>query len=163
MAGVRSIRPVAPIVISTAVMLSLSMGVRQSLGLVMPSLTRDIAISVSEFALALSAQNLVWGALQPFAGAVVVRVGFRPVMLTGAALYCAGLLLLAGAHGMFGVMIGAGVLIGIALACTGSAIAMAVASRAVPGEDAQPRAGLHHRRGIARGVTVCADWTSTVG
>jgi len=113
-------------------MLSLSMGVRQSLGLVMPSLTRDIAISVSEFALALSAQNLVWGALQPFAGAVVVRVGFRPVMLTGAALYCAGLLLLAGAHGMFGVMIGAGVLIGIALACTGSAIAMAVASRAVP-------------------------------
>jgi hypothetical protein len=65
MAGVRSIRPVAPIVIGTAVMLGLSMGVRQSLGLVMPSLTSDIAISVSEFALALSAQNLVWGALQP--------------------------------------------------------------------------------------------------
>ncbi len=72
------------------------------------------------------------GALQPFAGALVVRLGFRPVMLTGAALYCVGLLLLAGAHGMLGVMLGAGALIGIALACTASAIAMAVASRAVP-------------------------------
>jgi len=89
MAAIASIRPVAPILIGAAVMLSLSMGVRQSLGLVMPSLTRDIAISVSEFTLALSLQNLAWGALQPFAGALVVRAGFRPVMLSGAALYSA--------------------------------------------------------------------------
>jgi predicted MFS family arabinose efflux permease len=132
MADMRSLRPAAPILIGAAVMLSLSMGIRQSLGLVMPSLTRDIAISVSEFTLALSVQNLAWGALQPFAGVLVVRLGFRPVMLTGAALYCAGLLLLASAHGMLSVVLGAGVLIGIALACTASAIAMAVASRAVP-------------------------------
>jgi predicted MFS family arabinose efflux permease len=132
MADMKTLRPAAPILIGAAVMLSLSMGIRQSLGLVMPSLTRDIAISVSEFTLALSVQNLAWGALQPFAGALVVRLGFRPVMLTGAALYCAGLLLLASAHGILSVMLGAGVLIGIALACTASAIAMAVASRAVP-------------------------------
>jgi predicted MFS family arabinose efflux permease len=124
--------PAAPILIGAAVMLGLSMGVRQSLGLVMPSLTRDIAISVSEFTLALSVQNLAWGVLQPFAGALVVRVGFRPLMLTGAALYCAGLLVLAAAQGLFSVMLGAGVLIGVALSCTASAIAFAVAARAVP-------------------------------
>jgi predicted MFS family arabinose efflux permease len=128
----KSLRPAAPILIGAAVMLSLSMGIRQSLGLVMPSLTRDIAISVSEFTLAVSVQNVVWGALQPIAGALVVRLGFRPVMLTGGALYCAGLVLLATADGLLGVMLGAGVLIGIALACTASAIALAVASRAVP-------------------------------
>jgi predicted MFS family arabinose efflux permease len=128
----KSLRPAAPILIGAAVMLSLSMGIRQSLGLVMPSLTRDIAISVSEFTLAVSVQNVVWGALQPVAGALVVRLGFRPVMLTGGALYCAGLVLLATADGLLGVMLGAGVLIGIALACTASAIALAVASRAVP-------------------------------
>jgi predicted MFS family arabinose efflux permease len=131
MIDIRSIRPAAPILIGAAVMLSLSMGVRQSLGLVMPSLTRDIAISVSEFTLAISVQNLAWGALQPFAGALVVRVGFRPVMLAAAALYCAGLLLLSLAHGLFGVMISAGVLIGVALAGTASAIAFAVAARSV--------------------------------
>jgi predicted MFS family arabinose efflux permease len=127
-----NIRPAVPILIGAAVMLSLSMGVRQSLGLVMPSLTRDIAISVTEFTLALSVQNLAWGLLQPVAGALVTRIGFRPVMLAGASCYCAGLLLLASARGLFAVMIGAGVLIGVALACTASAIAMAVASRAVP-------------------------------
>jgi MFS family permease len=132
MTDIKSLRPVAPILIGAAVMLSLSMGIRQSLGLVMPSLTRDIAISVSEFTLAISVQNIAWGVLQPFAGALVVRLGFRPVMLTGAALYCAGLALLAAAHGLLAVMVGAGVLIGIALACTASAIGLAVASRAVP-------------------------------
>jgi MFS family permease len=129
---IKSLRPVAPILIGAAVMLSLSMGIRQSLGLVMPSLTRDIAISVSEFTLAISVQNIAWGVLQPFAGALVVRLGFRPVMLTGATLYCAGLALLAAAHGLLAVMVGAGVLIGIALACTASAIGLAVAARAVP-------------------------------
>jgi predicted MFS family arabinose efflux permease len=132
MTDIRSIRAAAPILIGAAVMLSVSMGVRQSLGLVMPSLTRDLAISVSQFTLALSVQNLTWGVLQPLAGALVARVGFRPVMLTGASLYCAGLLLLATAHGLLAVMIGGGLLIGVALACTASAIAMAVASRTVP-------------------------------
>ena len=56
-------------------------------------------------------------------------------------LYVAGLGLLAMAQGLIGVMLGAGVLIGMALACTASAIAMAVGSRAVPGRLAQHRAG----------------------
>ena len=36
------------------------------------------------------------------------------------------------AHGLVSIMIGAGVLIGISLACTANAIAMSVAARAVP-------------------------------
>jgi predicted MFS family arabinose efflux permease len=128
----KDLRAAAPILWGAAVMIAMSMGLRQSLGLVMPPLTRDIAISVSEFTLALAIQNLVWGVLQPLAGAVTGRIGFRPVMVTGASLYCAGLLLLASARGLPAVMLGGGVLIGIALACTASAIALAVASRAVP-------------------------------
>ena len=54
-------------------MLSLSMGLRQSLGLFMPPLTRDIAITVSDFTLAIAVQNLAWGFLQPVAGALAVR------------------------------------------------------------------------------------------
>src|SRR5262245_52046597 len=125
------LRAAAPILCGVAVMIAMSMGLRQSLGLVMPPLTRDIAISVSEFTLALAVQNLVWGILQPLTGAVVGRIGFRPVMLIGAALYCAGLLVLAAARGLPAVMLGGGVLIGMALACTASAVALAVASRAV--------------------------------
>ena len=48
------------------------LGIRQSFGLIMPPLTRDIAVSVSDFALAMSVQNLAWGFLQPVAGALAV-------------------------------------------------------------------------------------------
>ena len=61
-----------------------------------------------------------------------MRYGFRPVMVAGAILYIAGLVLMADAHGFLSVMIGSGVLIGTSLACTAAAIAMSVATRAVP-------------------------------
>ena len=53
-------------------------------------------------------------------------------MMAGASCYLAGLLVLATAQGMIGVTVGAGVLIGAALACTASAMGLAVAARAVP-------------------------------
>jgi predicted MFS family arabinose efflux permease len=132
MALLRVLRPTLPILIGASLMLSLSMGLRQSLGIFLQPITRDVGISVSDFTLAIAVQNLAWGFLQPFAGAFTVRFGFRPIMMAGAVLYIAGLALMAGAQGFLSIMIGAGVLIGMSLACTASAIAMSVAARAVP-------------------------------
>lgn len=132
MRDLRALRPTMPILLGASLALSIGMGVRQSLGLLMPPLTRELAISVSDFTFAIAMQNLAWGLLQSIAGAMVVRVGFRPVMLVGAALYCAGLLSMTLAQGAFGIIMGAGVLLGMGLACTASAIALAVAARAAP-------------------------------
>ncbi|MFN5485732.1 MAG: MFS transporter [Bradyrhizobium sp.] len=126
------LRPTLPILIGASIMLTLSMGLRQSLGIFMQPLTHDIGITVSHFTLALAVQNLAWGFLQPLAGAMTVRYGFRPIMVVGALAYIAGLVLMTTAHGLVSIMIGAGVLIGISLACTANAIAMSVAARAVP-------------------------------
>ena len=126
------LRPTLPILIGASIMLTLSMGLRQSLGIFLQPLTQDIKISVSDFTLALAVQNLAWGFLQPLAGAMTVRYGFRPIMVVGSLLYIAGLALMAGANGVIGIMIGGGVLIGTSLACTAAAIAMSVAARAVP-------------------------------
>ena len=79
-------------------MLSLSMGLRQSLGIFLQPLTHDVGISVSDFTLAIAAQNLAWGFLQPLAGALTVRYGFRAIMMVGALLYVAGLVLIASAQ-----------------------------------------------------------------
>ena len=132
MSLLRSLRPTLPILIGVSLMLTLSMGLRQSLGIFLQPLTRDVGISVAEFTLAIAVQNLAWGFLQPLAGAFTVRYGFRAVMMLGSVLYIAGLALMANAHGFLAVMIGAGVLIGTSLACTAAAIAMSVAARAVP-------------------------------
>ena len=135
-ATLNSLRPAWPILAGAAMMLSLSMGLRQSLGLFMPAITQGLdhqglALSVADFTLAIAVQNLAWGLLQPLAGAWAVRVGFRPMMVAGAVLYVAALLMLAGAQGLAGVVLGAGVMVGASLACTGSALAMSVATRAV--------------------------------
>jgi predicted MFS family arabinose efflux permease len=131
MVDLRALRPGLPILVGASLMLSLSMGLRQSLGIFMPPLTRDIGISVSDFTLAIAVQNLTWGLLQPIAGAWAVRLGFRPLMIGGALLYVLGLVLLALAQGLVGVTLGAGLLIGASMACTGPAIALSVAARPV--------------------------------
>jgi predicted MFS family arabinose efflux permease len=128
----QTLRPTLPILIGASLMLSLSMGLRQSFGIFLQPLAHDVGISVSDFTLAIAVQNLAWGFLQPLAGAFTVRFGFRSIMMVGAMLYVAGLSLMAGAQGFLGIMIGAGVLIGASLACTAAAIAMSVATRAVP-------------------------------
>jgi len=132
MALLQILRPTLPILIGASIMLTISMGLRQSLGLFMQPLTQDIRISVSDFTLALAVQNLAWGFLQPFAGALTVRYGFRAIMVAGSLLYVVGLAFMAGANGFLSVMIGGGFLIGMSLACTAAAIAMSVAARAVP-------------------------------
>ncbi|MCK1637639.1 MFS transporter [Bradyrhizobium sp. 157] len=132
MALLQILRPTLPILIGASIMLTLSMGLRQSLGIFMQPLTQDIRISISDFTLAIAVQNLAWGFLQPLAGALTVRYGFRAIMVVGALLYVAGLALMAAANGVLAVMIGGGVLIGTSLACTAAAIAMSVAARAVP-------------------------------
>lgn len=129
--SLRALRPALSILLGASIMLSLSMGLRQSLGLFMPPITRDLNLSVSDFTLAIAVQNLTWGVLQPFAGAWAARLGHRSIMAAGASLYVLALALLACAGGMVSVMLGAGILVGAALACTGSALAMSSAARAV--------------------------------
>ena len=89
------LRPTLPILIGASLMLTLSMGLRQSLGIFLQPLTQDIHISVSDFTLALAVQNLAWGFLQPLAGAMTARYGFRPIMMVGSLLLHRG----AGADG----------------------------------------------------------------
>jgi predicted MFS family arabinose efflux permease len=114
-----------------AVMLSLAMGMRQSLGLLQPHVIRDLGITAADYSLALAIQNIVWGVTQPFAGLVVDRWGARPVAVAGVIVYALGLLLMAIAPSALVLTLGAGVCIGLALSCTASNLAMNVTARTV--------------------------------
>ena len=65
-------------------MLTLALGMRQSLGLFQPEMIRTIGITTADFSLAVAVQNMVWGCTQPFTGALVDRFGARLVAAGGA-------------------------------------------------------------------------------
>lgn len=115
-----------------ALMLSLSMGMRQSLGLLQPHVVRDLGITVADYSLALAIQNMVWGLTQPFVGLLVDRWGTRPVAVTGVFVYVAGLLVTMLATSSATLVLGIGVCIGFALSCTASNLAMNVTARTAP-------------------------------
>src|SRR3990172_956914 len=114
-----------------AVMLSLAMGMRQSWGLFQPHMIRDLGITAADFSLAIAIQNIVWGATQPFVGALADRHGARRVMLGGALIYALGTVVSLLAPSALVLTLGAGICIGIALSCTAATVAMNVTSRTV--------------------------------
>jgi MFS family permease len=119
------------ILIGASAMLSISMGMRQNLGLFMVPMTRDIGISVSDFTFALAMQNIVWGVTQPLIGAYADRFGCRTMTILGTLLYAIGLVITITATGAISLTIGAGLFIGTALSCTASNLAMAASARTV--------------------------------
>lgn len=150
-----------------AIMLSLAMGMRQSLGLFMQPITRDIGISAADFAFALAVQNIVWGIAQPFAGALVDRFGTRFIALFGGLLYAAALIITAYADAAWMITLSSGAMIGVALACTTSGIAAKIAAKVVRPERRSLDFGLVSAAGsigtffcapLAQGVIQASGW-----
>ena len=48
------------ILIGAAVLLSIGMGLRQSIGLFLTPVTRDLALTAADFTLTIAIQNIVW-------------------------------------------------------------------------------------------------------
>src|SRR5215472_15143006 len=118
------------ILIGTALLLTLGMGIRQSFGLFLSPVTRDLGVTAADFTLALAIQNAVWGLSQALVGAIADRFGLRITMVAGAAIYIVGLAIMAVAQGVLALIV-AGALIGIALSCTATSLAMTACVRAV--------------------------------
>jgi len=120
---------------------SLSMGMRQSMGLFMGPLTTDLGISAATFSFSLALQNIVWGLSQPVVGALADKYGARPAVFVTALVYAAGLGLMVVSRSAVGLDI-AGFLCGIGIAGTGFGVLIGVVARATPPEKRIQRVGL---------------------
>src|SRR5579862_8160861 len=89
-----SSRRLTAIVVTAAIILSLSMGLRQCMGLFLPPIRVDLGLSASQFGMAMALQNIVWGFGQPLVGMLGDRYGARPVLIGSALAYSAGLLIM---------------------------------------------------------------------
>ncbi len=109
------------------------MGMRQCLGLFLPPVTRDLGLTAADFTFAIAIQNVAWGVAQAPVGAIADKWGIRRVLVGGAVLYIAAMVIMALAQGVTMLTI-SGALTGVSIACTGSSLAMTATARAVSPE-----------------------------
>ncbi|MEM1140314.1 MAG: MFS transporter, partial [Pseudomonadota bacterium] len=92
---VNSLRPFGLFLTAAALILGLSMGIRQALGLFIPDMTAATGIGMATFSAAFAVQNLLWGFVSPLGGMLADRVGTGLTLALGTVLYAFGLGLMA--------------------------------------------------------------------
>jgi MFS family permease len=127
-------RPLLWSIVAGGAVMSLALGIRHVQGLFLLPVTLDRSWSRETFSFAMALQNLVWGLAQPVAGALADRFGTHKVAAAGVGLYTLGLVLMVlGGHPLV-FLLGAGVLIGVALACTAFGVVYGAITRIAPPE-----------------------------
>jgi len=126
----------------SGVIISICIGLRQSLGIFMRPMTLEFGISAATFGFSIALQNIVWGLSQPFVGAVADRHGARPVLIATALVYAAGLALMVFARSFPGALSLAGFLAGIGTAGTGFGVLIGTVSRVTPPERRTQTVGI---------------------
>ena len=138
--------PLWQILLCGACIVTLSMGVRHGFGLWLQPITMERGWTRETFAFALAVQNLAWGIAGPIAGGLADKFGAFRVLIAGALLYAAGLMLMALADTGAAFTGAAGILVGVAQAGVTYAVVYGVIGRNVAPE----------RRSRAMGITAAA-------
>jgi MFS family permease len=122
------------VLLATGVVLTLAMGVRHGFGFWMQPISQANGWTRETYSLAQALQNLMWGAIGPFAGMAADRFGTMRVVLVGAVSYAAGLVWMATMTDPTLFVIGTGIFIGLGLACTAFGAVSGIIGRVAPAE-----------------------------
>src|SRR5450432_3656793 len=127
-------RTPAVIIICGCAMAMLSFGPRSALGFFLTPMSQENGWGRDVFSLALAMQNLLWGAAQPFAGAIADRYGALRVLSGGALMYVLGLVLMANSHSPAMLELSAGALLGFGLSGCSFNLVLAAFGKLLPAE-----------------------------
>lgn len=128
--------------IGSAFILALSLGIRHGFGLYLIPMSHEFGWGHQVFSLAIAMQNLLWGAIQPFTGALADKYGSKIVVIGGGILYCVGLLLMAMSSTIWLLNLSAGLIIGFALSATSFSVLLSAVGRAAPPEKRSMAMGI---------------------
>jgi predicted MFS family arabinose efflux permease len=136
-------RNVILVIIAGGLIVSLSMGIRQTFGLFLAPVTADLGIGREAFAFSMAVQQLLWGVFQPLTGMIADKFGTARVLVSGAVVYALGLVVMSGTESSLQLHLGAGLFVGFGMAATGFAVVLGAVGRLVPEE----------KRSMAFGIT----------
>jgi len=134
------------IIVFGILILIISMGLRQSFGMFIPSFTANFTITRADFGLTLAFQHLLFGIAQPFIGYLSDKYGNDKVLIVGSLLYTLGLFLVTLVSSAFGLHISLGFLVGIALSATTYVVVLGSIAKVVTAE----------KRGTVFGIATAA-------
>ncbi|MBJ8452089.1 MFS transporter [Acinetobacter bereziniae] len=123
-------KPLIYMLIGSAFILALSLGVRHGFGLYLVPMSHEFNWSHQVFSLAIAMQNLLWGAVQPFTGALADKYGSKKVVTVGGVLYTIGLLLMSVSSNALLLDLSVGLIIGLALSATSFSVLLSAVGRA---------------------------------
>src|SRR5687768_17499070 len=130
------------LIVLCGVIISICMGLRQTLGLYQRPMMLEAGVSAAAFGLSIALQNIVWGVSQPFVGAMADRWGARLVAIVCALIYASGVVLMIYSGVLPGALEVSGFLIGVGTAGTGLGVLVGTIARATPPETRIQTVGL---------------------
>jgi MFS family permease len=130
------------IVVCGCLIALINFGVRASFGLFTGPISSANGWGRDVFALALAVQNLLWGAAQPFAGALADRFGPARVLAGGGIVYALGVVLMPASTTPLLLNLTAGVLVGLGLAGASFIVVISALGKLLPLERRSWAAGI---------------------
>ena len=127
----RQWRTPAVVMVAGCMIAIIGMGTRGTLGLFLEPMSSSLSWSRETYALAMAIQNLLWGILLPFAGALTDRYGASWVISAGAVFYALGLWGMSTADSVLMLNISGGILMGLGSAFVAFNLAIAAMVKVV--------------------------------
>ena len=117
---------------AAAMVLMITMGMRQSLGLYIAPIIETTHVGYAAMSFALAVGQLMWGVAQPVFGALADRHGSRPVLIAGALLLAGGTALTPFASNEFALLATIGVLTAAGAGAGSFSVLIGVVAQRVP-------------------------------
>ena len=122
------------LVLSSAAILAVTMGVRQSTGLFVSPLNSSTGLGIVAVSFALAVGQFVWGAAQPLFGMLADRVGSFRVIVFGGVLLAAGMAITPWMDSSFGLILSMGILTAAGAGAGSFSILIGAAAQRLPAD-----------------------------
>jgi MFS family permease len=130
------------LIIPAALILAITMGARQTLGLFVSPLNTTTGLGLAKISFALAIGQFFWGAVQPVFGALADRFGPARIIVVGGILLAAGLALTPSFNSEFGLIFTLGVLSAAGAGAGSFSILIGASAQRLPAEKRSFASGL---------------------
>ncbi len=130
------------VTLAAAAFLMVTMGARQSFGLFVSPINTSTGLGITAISLAMGVSQLMWGVIQPVAGAMADRYGPLRVLVAGLVVLAAGTAMTPFMTSTFGLVVSLGLLAAIGSGAGSFSVLIGAAAQRLPPEGRGKAAGI---------------------